>query len=396
MNIGVVSLNKEYETLFKESSPEYQDIFVKRDIQQLRAVPVHLQAILLDSSIVAMQDFEAVRQIAPTVPIFYKLTEVKSDVIMTNIKRFSATHRITLLKENLTDSQVVDELTKILFNKDQISSNRIISFFGTHSGAGVSTTTLNIAKALAERIHEKVLVLSLNTWDPADYFYEYRGDYLNDLKSELNAGTLSAKRLEGAVNKTPSFHHLAGNRDIKMQRYYKSHEIKCLIDTAKEIYDVILIDGGTHFDTACATQAYICSGLKFVVTTQEDKGYRGYFPYVLSQLIEPTGGNPEDFMLIVNQFQPDMSLISERDLEEVLEMSRIATIPHMNMEGSIAIRERKFLYDVASSIYREPIQQISNLIIAEGQLSEKPSSQDSLSKKGFFRLFTRKSEVGRV
>ncbi|MDO6657423.1 ParA family protein [Anaerobacillus sp. 1_MG-2023] len=392
MIVGVVSFDSKYKELLQaQEEIELAPLFDK--VNEDHNTPVELEALLLDGKAVSYDKLSFIREVYPEIPIFYKMHNISSHVRTINIERICSGHRITPIHENYTMEQVVSDMCSKLFGSDTFSSKRIVSFFGTHSGAGVSTTTMNVGKAIADRVHEKVLVLSLNAWDPADYFTEYKGAYLNDLKLDLKSQNLTQAKLGESLHQYQNLYHLAGNRDIKLQRYYTNKEIAHLIDVAKEMFDLILIDGGTHFDTACATQAYVSSNLRFVVTNQDDKGYRGYFPHVFQQLIEPAGGKRSDFMLILNRFQTNMSLINEKDLESELDMNRIATIPDMDILGSMALRQKKFLYDLADTKYKRGVDTICNLIISEGELTEKPLEEEGRKQKGWFGLFGKKAGV---
>lgn len=390
MNIAVISRDSRYKELFQQDEEiKLALIFdsIKKDKEEKDAnVPLH--ALLLDGKVFSHTELPSVRDKYPNIPVFYKFDDVKSNIVTKNIERVCAAYRVTPINEYFTVDQVVNTVLKVILNKDEIASKRIVSFFGTHSSTGVSTMALNVGRSLSERVEEKVLVVSLNAWDPSDYFLPYEGQYLNDLKVDLKTKSLTTAKLAESVYQFKNFYHLAGNRDIKLQRFYKNTEIEHLIQVAKEMFDIILIDGGVHFDTACASQAYVSSNLRFIVTNQDDKGYRGYFPHVFQQLIEPSGGSKDDFMLIINKFQPNMSLISEKDLEEELEMQKIATIPHQDVLGSVAIRQKKLLYDVADDHFRKSIDTISNLIISEAHLHEKPLVDDLHdTNKGLFGGF---------
>jgi MinD-like ATPase involved in chromosome partitioning or flagellar assembly len=154
---------------------------------------------------------------------------------------------------------------------------------------------------------------------------------------------------------------------------------------AQQLFDVILIDAGAHFDTAPTVQSYLSSNLKFLVTTQEEKGYRGYFPYVFQQLIEPVGGKPEDFMLVINKYQPNNTLINEKALEEELDMTKVAVLPDMGELGSMSAYQKKLLYDLSEPFYNKNIDLLSNLIISECHLNEagKPAEERKEKKKLF-------------
>ncbi|MFC0273780.1 ParA family protein [Metabacillus herbersteinensis] len=394
MIIGIVSYESKYKEIFQKEE-QIETALVFDQVNKMLQATVNLDVILLDGKVVPYTELESIRDQFPMLPIFYKLYDVKSDVITKNIERFCSAYKVTPINEYYTTDQVASEVLRIIFDKAEYASKKVASFFGTHSGAGVSTTVLNLARAISDRVQGKVLVLSLNAWDPSDYFLEYNGSYLNDLKVDLKTQSLTPAKLSESLYQYKNFYHLAGNRDIKLQRYYRNEEIAHLIEVASEMFDLILIDGGTHFDTACAAQAFVSSNLKFVITSQEDKGYRGYFPHVFQQLIEPSGASRNDFMLVINKYQTNMSLINEKDLEAELEMQRIATLPDLEVLGPIAIRQKKLLYDlVEGGEYIKSIDALSNLIIANAKLREKPLSAASLeNNRGFLSgIFSKKKQ----
>jgi Flp pilus assembly CpaE family ATPase len=386
--IGVFSTNSQ----IKEQLENREEVELAVLTEKLKTETVDFDSLIVDGKNFPFRELDSIRNQYPDIPVFYMIHDAKSEVIIRDIQRICASLKVEAINEHYTTEQVIEEVMNYLLAKSTNKKKRVITFFGTHSSVGVSTTTLNVARSLSARVQERILVLSLNAWDPADYFYEYRGHYLNDLKVDLKTESLTPARLNECLHQYKDFYHLAGNRDIKMQRYFKTDEIKHLLDVAKDNFDLILVDGGTHFDTAIAAQSFVSSDLRFLVTTQEDKGYRGYFPYVFQQMMEPVGGKKEDFMLIINRFQTNMSLISEKDLEADLEMNRITTIPDMGPIGSIAIRQNKLLYELGEQAYRKPIDTISNLIISEADLTEKPLISEHNKSNGIFKFLNRKEK----
>lgn len=377
MNIVIISKQSVYKELFEM----HEEITTVLLWDQVKESNINIDVVLLDGEIYDINQLSEVRELYPDQIIYFRPLTVNSDVIMKKISRLSAAYKVKVLNEYLTFNQVVEEVVNQVTNRQDYISKRVISIFGTHSGAGVSTTTLNLARSLSQRVKDKVLVLSLNSWDPSDYFYNYDGQYLNDLKVDLKTKSLTVARLNEAVTHYQGFYHLAGNRDIKMQRFYQPQEIEHLINVAKEVFDVILIDAGTHFDNAPTVQAYMSSNLKFLVTTQEEKGYRGYFPHVFQQVIEPVGGVYEDFVLVVNKYQPSNTLINDKALEEELNMTKVSTIPDMGDLGSMAAYQKKLLYDVTDDFYQRNIDLISNLIISEAHLNEIAINEESKAQK---------------
>ncbi|MEG6533220.1 MULTISPECIES: ParA family protein [Bacillati] len=383
MRIVIISTNTEYKVLFEK----YEEAKTVLIWDTIKVPTITIDMVLLDGETFNLDHLDKVREIFPTCPIYYKPGSINSDIIMRNTTRLCAAYKVKVINEYSTLDQVVEQVMNETTDKNNYL-RRIVSFFGTHSGAGVTTTVLNLARSLSQKVKDKVLVLSLNSWDPADYFYDYRGQYLNDLKVDLKTNNLTPARLSEAVYYNQSFYHLAGNRDIKMQRFFQPSEIQHLIEIAKQVFDVILIDGGTHFDTAPTVQAYLSSNLRFLVTNQEEKGYRGYFPYVFQQLIEPTGGKSEDFMLVINKYQPHNTLISEKALEDELEMTKVATLPDLGDLGTMAAYQKRLLYDLGDPMFMKSIDLVSNVIISECRLSEKDVVTESKKdRKGLFSLF---------
>lgn len=384
MNVIIISKNSIYKDLFEKN----EEIETALLWDEVKKATIDVQAAFLDGEMFNIEQLNLIREIYPEIPVFYKPRSINSDIITRNITRLCAAYKVKVLNEYLTEEQAIDEVISQITNKQDYLSKRIVSFFGTHSGSGVSTTVLNLARSLSQKVEEKVLVLSLNSWDPADYFYHYNGQYLNDLKVDLKMKNLTPARLSEAVAQYETFYHLAGNRDIKMQRFYQPYEIEHLIKLSQQLFDVILIDAGTHFDTAPTVQSYLSSKLRFLVTNQEEKGYRGYFPYVFQQLIEPSGGKSDDFMLVINKFQPANTLINEKTLEEELNMTKVATLPDMGDLGSMAAYQKKLLYDLSDSLYRKNLDLLSNIIISECKLVEKKVQvEERKEKRGFMGLF---------
>ncbi|WP_163537293.1 ParA family protein [Gracilibacillus sp. YIM 98692] len=388
--IGIISNKSSYKEYFSQQDPSFE-------VEMLTSYKTThtIDLLFVDGRVIHPSELEDIREYHTDIPIFYQFYDMKSDLLTQNIKRICIAQQIEAIHERLTVSQVVEKIHRYIMQESFGEEKRIISFFGTHSGSGVSTTIFSIAQAIGRQIEGKVLVLSLNAWDPADYFHIYEGEYLNDLKVELKMGQLTSDRLIESVTEVDNFFHLAGNRDIKLQRYYTDEEIQHLLQVAKETFDVVLVDGGTHFDTANAIQSYVNSNIRFIITNQDDKGYRGYFPHIFQQLIEPSGGKKSDFLLIINQYRPEMQLINEKDLEDELEIQRISTIPDLEPLGAIAIRQKKSLYHLADIGYRKEIERIAKVIIAEAQLRVK-ETVDTIGqekKQGILgKLFNRKSQ----
>jgi MinD-like ATPase involved in chromosome partitioning or flagellar assembly len=386
--IYTITDNKEYKSIFSS----IEGITLAIQLPHLEG-KIGCKAIYIDGRILPVKNLKDVRVLYPDIPVFYQSSNIQSQYLMQNVITTCLAHDIHHIHEDLTIEQVIYEVEQQLFRKGMKNVRRVVSMMGTHSGAGVSTTILNVADILAKRIEGKVIVLSLNPWDPSDYFLEYTGRYLNEIKIDLTTKNLSDEKFLDALHHyKDSFYHLAGNRDIKQQRYYSIEEIEYLIERARDLFDVVLIDAGPHFDNACYAQAYIGSDLRFLITTQEPKGYEGYFPHIFEQLLVPLGSKSTDFFLVINQLNLNNTLATEKDIVEVLKMTHLTSIPDEGVLGSSAITQKILLHENGPS--REYIEMLLPIVRAIiGQYNLKQKDIGEVVKKGMFNMFKKKKVI---
>lgn len=344
---------------------------------------IHCDAVLLSGDVVRPNELRSYREKFPKIPVIYKMARTTN---AENVATICNVYDIKPLYEYLTEVQTVNKLFQIVFGDKNESKTNVVSFFGTHSGAGLSTTVLNVGKVLSESIQHKVLILSLNPWDPSDYFLPYEGKYLDDIQIELQNELFTEESLkEAVVSYSSNFFHLAGNRNIKLQRFYKEQQVDRLIEIAKQTFDIVLIDAGAHFDNAAYAQSYLSSDLKFLITTQEEKGWQSYFPHIYNQLIKPVQQSKDDYILIINRYEKEMNLIRDIDLQEKMEMNLLTTIANQNIFGHIAVSQKKLLVNLVEGDYRESMQIIANSIIKRTNLT--PNENVDLDFKKRKKLF---------
>src|SRR5690625_1073428 len=365
----------EFMSEFTPSMTEFSDIKLFHRIDREKLIELRTEQvnwILLDGEVVnpfAFRDFRTLFK-GEQVKIFYIRHDIQTESQERQLASLAKMHDVILIQEDITPRQIAHVMKGYLFDALLKTNTRMFSFFGTHGGAGVTTTAFNTAKLLADKIKGDVIFFSLDSYDAGDYLYVYEGRSLDDLKSDLQYGDLNEQDLKDASHKhSNNFYHLAGNKDIKLQGFYTGKEIDTLFEIVSKSFDAIIVDAGSHFDSASVTQAYMQSGTKFLVSTQEPKGYRGNFLRVSSQLIEPTGGDPTDFQLIVNKYQPNNALPKDSEIEADTGALRLTTIPD---EGSDMIKTTKnggFHVDVGSGAYKESFEELTNFIANEAKFT---------------------------
>lgn len=392
--MGLTALAFTNNPLIKVQFEVYQEItlcLVHQDTE--KEMNTEIDVVYIDGNLIDTTAFSNLRDRYPKADLFYHLQHDLAPALSKTIQDICHGYNIKPIPDHLTQEEALQHMVNILNTASGSAQTRVISFFGTHSGAGVSTTVMNVAHTLGSMAEQKVLVLSLNPWDKADYFLDYRGKYLDEIRIDLRNKEFTQEKLKLAVHDHGSFSQLAGNRDVKLQRYYQPIEIDNLISVAKETFDVILIDAGAQFDNACYAQSFVSAGLRFLITTQEDKGYRHLYPLIYQQLIAPFNYSKDDFILLINKYERNFSLIKDKELEEELDMRSLTTIPDQSLTGSIAVHQKTLLYDMGEQTYKASIQKISNTIFTRAQLTKDENADINSKKKGVFGGLFKKEEV---
>jgi MinD-like ATPase involved in chromosome partitioning or flagellar assembly len=376
---------------FKHEFENYKNVNVI--VRQNVVENMFADMLLLINDTIETSELKLVRNMYPDVDIYYVMTDFPGEIEFDKVKAITSAYKIKMTPV-LSDVKSISEHFKSILAKTN-KRKKIFSFFGTHSGAGNSTTVLNTASTIGTMVRPatKITVLSLNPYDSSDYFLNYNGSHLEDIKIELSKDFDEAKLMNAMCHyKEHGFNHLAGNT-LKMKIHdYTEDEIEHLIKVANRLSDIVLIDGGTFFDNACYAMAYEKADVKFLVTTQEEKGFNSNWKQTYSQMVQHLQGslqtNLKDYLLILNRYNEGVSLIDEKDLSEQMGMALLGTIPDMDMYGPLAIAEKRLLLDVADKHYRKSLESIARSIMGFSQIHEIERSDE---KRSFFKKLVRRS-----
>lgn len=296
--------------------------------------------------------------------IFYMTSNYPDNAKQAQIKMVCLSKNIQLIPPKQTIEQILNKILKIVFPGSENHSSNVISLFGAFPRVGVTSLTLSIAKRLSEISNVKVGVLGLNCWSPGDIFIDgYNAMYLDDIKNYLSNKMLSEDELIKNMFPVKRFLYMAGNRDIKKRLYYSIEEIHYLIDQAKNVFDLILLDSGSHYDNALTVQALICSDLKLLVTTQEMSGIN-HWKYAFEQCVESLGYTSDDFLLLVNKYQDSINLNNTKQLHELYQIPFYDVVPSIGEEaGVMAEKEQVLLSEYNFKEYNNAVDRIVGNII---------------------------------
>lgn len=376
MLLAIVSNLDGFNTQFEN----YRDVNVL--VRDSVVEDMHMDALLLVSDAVSNQELSKIRNMYPETEMYYIMTSFPGEAEFDKVKAVTAAYKIKMAPV-LSDVKSISEHFKAILAKSS-KKKKVFSFFGTHSGAGNSTTTLNAAHTIARMSSPKtrITVLSLNPYDSSDYFLKYNGSNLDDVKMELSKDFDEAKLLNAMYRyEDLGFYHLAGNTNKMKIREYTVEEIEHLIQVAKRLSDVVLIDGGTFFDNACYAATYEKADMKFLVTTQEEKGFNSNWKQTYSQMVQHLQTDLKDYLLILNRYNEGISLITEKDLSEQMGVTLLTTVPDQDMYGPLAIAEKRLLSELADKSYRKALENVARSIMGFAQIQE---VEQEAEKRSFF------------
>ncbi|MBU8732499.1 hypothetical protein KM915_20845 [Cytobacillus oceanisediminis] len=299
------------------------------------------------------------------------------------VKAFCDGKGIHSIPPRLTVEQITDFITSVIEPKEEIVNN-VVTFFSSISNIGTTSTCLSVASALNKISNAKIGVLLINAWDDGSDFMSYKGQYLNEVHSRL-----TAKVFQNNDDFLSNFHEvkkdslyiLAGNRDTKKERLFTIEEIYYLIEQSKKVFDIILIDSGSHFDNANMVQALKESDLRFLVLNQQEKSRRK-FNQIFQDVLSPVGYSHEDFMLIINQFEQKTHYPTTKEIHGEVQVPMITAVPK-SKSGINAEIERKTLYNFDDVAYQEAINIIAKSIASFTNLNLIEEGLNKKKKKVF-------------
>lgn len=238
--------------------------------------------------------------------VFYMLTNSYEPNLEKNVKAICDSREIILIPPKLVREQIISLIDKTIHPSQDRSSN-VFAFYSVLSNVGTTSTCLSVGMTLKEHTHAKVGVLLLNAWDDGTDQIDYKGTYLDEIKPKLT-GQLFQNNNEFLsafhMIERDALYILGGNRNTRMERLYTEEEISYLINKAKEVFDIVLIDCGSHFDNAIMVQSLMESDFRFLVINQQPKAIKK-FNYVFNDILYPIGYKVSDFLMIINQYQDE-------------------------------------------------------------------------------------------
>jgi len=315
--------------------------------------------------------------------VFYVLQTSYHTGFEKTVKAICDSRDICMIPPRLTEIQIKEFILKCIEPEKQVVKN-VVCFFSSISNVGTTSTCFSVAKAISRFSKAKVGVLNCNAWDSGTEFMNYKGKYLDEIKNRLSGRLIDSESEFLSffqMIEEDSLYILAGNRNTKMERLFKKEEIHYLIQKAKETFDIVLIDAGSHFDNANMVQSLTESDLRFFVNDQQPKAIRKFNQF-FSDLLYPLGYKRDDFLMILNKFEDKSHYPSAKEIHSELTIPVITTILQSN-NGLLSEIESKFLYEYEDIAYQESIHLIAKSVCSRVNYDFMPNGSEKKKKKFF-------------
>ncbi|AQQ55351.1 P-loop NTPase family protein [Planococcus lenghuensis] len=268
-------------------------------------------------------------------------------------------------------------------------NNTVVTFFSSNGNTGLTNTVFSVGQAIAKRTHAKVGVLCLSGLDDSTDYFTDPPAYLDTLKPRL-----AGKMLGDDADFLSRFKEvedgqlfiLAGNSSRRLDRVYTVSEIGYLIERAKEVFDIVLIDAGSQLDNAQSVQAIYAADFRYAVLTQQPKSIKRYLQ-LQGDILSALSIKREHVTFILNQYQEKATLMSEKQIAKEVDVPEMFTLPYTD-HGVISEIENRILYAYQQPKYQDAVNQLADSIARSVALVFKDMES---GKRGIGRLFGKKT-----
>ncbi|MHB9093934.1 MAG: P-loop NTPase family protein [Eubacteriales bacterium] len=360
----------------------FQKVSLLSDFSQLNEF-MECDVMILSDRIVSFEMLSELRQSMPYLSMFFMVSDSSDYRRFQKVETMCHAHDIYIVYPKQTQDQIISFIKGVLKPGEDIQKNQVVTFVGAQSKVGLTSTVLAAATRLGMTTDAKIGVLGLNSWNPGTVFLKnYSGIYLDEIKTLLSNKMLASSQLMKDMYQHNHFFYLAGNRDIKKRLHYSIKDIHYLIEQAKKIYDMVLIDAGCNFDDALCIQGLLNTDSKFLVTNQQLSGLEAWNT-AFEQVLEPVGFIKSDFLMIVNQYKRQPQFPDIKQLAHDYGVPCLRHIVHVGDLGLIVEANQNLIVEYDEPEYITDIDFIAKALVKTYRLRVK--EQTPVKRLGFMQ-----------
>lgn len=366
-----------------KNNPLFKTTSLFHDLTEFESKVSDNDVLLISDHLVSCEIVPELRERFPNIAIFFMVSNSGNYRTYQKIETICHAHDAHIVYPKQTQDQIISFITGVLKPIDEYLQNNVTAFVGAQPKVGLTTTVFSVATRLGMCTDSKIGVLGLNSLNPGTlYIKEYDGAYLDELKTMLSNQMLNSSYLMNEMYKINHFFYLAGNRDIKKRLHYSIKEIHYLIEQVKKLYDLILIDAGSNYDDALCIQSLLNADTKFLVTTQQTSGFDSW-KRAYEQVLEPTGFNKRDFLMIINQYRNKPHLPDAKQLAYDYGIPCLRHVTDVGELGLVVETNGNLIVDYDEPDYIKDIDFITKALIKTYRLNFRETKR--AKRKGIFR-----------
>ncbi|MGB9809060.1 MAG: AAA family ATPase, partial [Caldanaerobacter sp.] len=178
---------------------------------------------------------------------------IASDYISIDMLQRAVANGLTgVVKKPITSAQLAETLQKIekygieyITKYSEDIQKEVIVFYSPKGGVGKTTLAVNTAGLISNTNKKlKVVLIDFDIWANVEIMLQIKSRYtISDIYSLLSGTMESEGEIEEYIYKHPAgFHIIPGIRKVTESNIYTAEFVARLIDTLKNIYDIIIVD----------------------------------------------------------------------------------------------------------------------------------------------------------
>jgi len=234
--------------------------------------------------------------------------------------------------------------------------NRNIAFLGGDSQVGTTMISQSVAEELSRR-HLRTLFVQASGKTGDDYFVNKEEKTIDDIRANLINGYLDRYELNQNLTEEGGLFILPAVRSYAGAGSYPENVIMPLVSAAGD-FDVLIFDCGDDLRSGLVISALMECPEVFVVLTQQEKTLRR-FRNLKEQALDML---KIEGRLLINKYQSDFSLLSEREIERLFAMDCGGRIPYVEYGWQAEIEHKTLM---GSGRFRKAVEEIASDITGE-------------------------------
>ena len=234
--------------------------------------------------------------------------------------------------------------------------SRKIAFIGGDSQVG----TTMVAQAVAEEISSRrgrVLFVQASGKFGDDYFNNRDGRTIDGIRANLINGHLDKYELGQNLAEEGDLYILPAVKNYAAAASYTESVMEPLVQAASD-FETVIFDCGDDMRSGLALSAAMVCSERYVVVTQQEKTLRR-FRCLREQALDVLGLAGK---LIINKYITDFSLLSEKEIERMLNMESAGKIPYIEYGWQAEI-ERKTL--MGAMKFNRSVKDLTSVLLGE-------------------------------